>query len=88
MTLGQQATLKRFSAQQRERERQLLEGRVAYPPTPAAPSCGTCRFYAQSECRRHAPAPNGRAGDARLRLFPVVDLAEWCGDYEATPCPH
>ena len=57
-------------------------------PTPAAPSCGTCRFYAQSECRRHAPAPNGRAGDARLRLFPVVDLAEWCGDYEATPCPH
>lgn len=37
--------------------------------------CGTCRYYNNNRCRRHAPLREG---------WPVVCPIDWCGDYELT----
>lgn len=50
-----------------------------------APACSRCRWFLseESECHRHAPAPNTSASDYRRRIFPVMQPTERCGDFEA-----
>ena len=62
------------------------------------PCCCRCRFYDASEkaednvglCRRYPPKPSGslhvfpdEAGSRHIGAFPVVDMEDWCGEFNA-----
>ena len=36
-------------------------------------NCGTCFYYVNTRCRRHAPTMNG---------YPAVFKTDWCGDHK------
>ena len=52
--------------------------------------CGTCQFFLHSEsvenegtCRRHAPTINH--DPQNHGVWPVINIREWCGEWEQDP---
>lgn len=50
------------------------------------PRCETCRHFERSteadgNCRRMPPTVFPAHGDLVLKLWPPVDVADWCGEY-------
>ena len=45
--------------------------------TTTTETCGTCRFYRNGECRRHAPAKDWGGS------WPQPMSNDWCGEWEA-----
>lgn len=45
-------------------------------------TCGTCRFYRNGECRRHAPAKDW-GGSWWGGSWPQPMSNDWCGEWEA-----
>jgi hypothetical protein len=46
--------------------------------------CGNCRFYS-SVCRRYAPRPGALCdanGDLQLVDWPMVEVDDWCGEWQ------
>jgi hypothetical protein len=44
------------------------------------PTCGSCRFWSYSMCRRYPPLTNRQGGFAVDR--PMTKRSDWCGEYQ------
>ena len=47
-------------------------------------TCATCRYCYESECRRNPPTAAAmiwRGSPEGVRMWPVVDPDDWCGEH-------
>lgn len=56
------------------------------PKAEVTPTCATCRYWVDGECRRYAPRPHTpRAQLTRLKVeAPETTSYFWCGEWEGT----
>lgn len=55
-----------------------------YPPQ-AEQFCGNCRYERGCLCLRYAPRPQPRGQNKHV--WPVVDFANWCGEWAPQEVP-
>jgi len=55
-------------------------------PSPA-PSCGTCEYYMNGQCRRYAPTFTAFIDVGVTQCWFPVQPTDWCYEYSATARP-